>query len=99
MGPRSTRAELYALEGNIPAALSDAQQALRLAQLQQGGIPYSNRVGLVWLSLGKVLAKNGNTLQAMDASHSAVDHLSHTVDEGQPALREARQWLASTATR
>ena len=99
MGPRSTRAELYALEGNIPAAESEARQALQLAQLQQGGIPYSNRVGLVWLSFGKVLAKKGDTGQARAAFQSAVDHLSHTVDEGQPALREARQWLASAAIR
>jgi hypothetical protein len=99
MGPRSTRAELYALEGNIGAAESDARRALELAQVQQGGIAYSNRVGTVWLSFGKVLAKKGDSAGAREAFRTSVEHLSHTVDEGQPTLREARQLLTSVAAK
>ncbi len=99
MGARATRAELYALEGNFSAAEADARHALQLAQEQQGGVPYSNRVGVVWLSFGKVLAKQGDATQARKAFETSVAHLSHTVDERQWALREARQLLASTAAR
>jgi len=99
MGTRTIRAELYAFEGNFPAAEADARRALQLTQEQQGGVPYSNRVGLAWLSLGKVLARKGDARQAKAAFENSVAHLSHTVDEGQPALRDARQLLASAAAR
>jgi serine/threonine protein kinase len=90
------RAELYAAEGNVAAAESDARQALQLTREQQGGVPYSDRVGSAWLTLGKVLARKGDETQALVAFEAAVANLSHTVDEQHPLLREARRLAAST---
>jgi len=57
----------------------------------QGGIQYSNRTGVAWLTLGQVLQKRGATAEARDAIHNAVTHLSNTVDPTYPKLVEARR--------
>jgi cytochrome c-type biogenesis protein CcmH/NrfG len=64
---------------------------LSLAENAQGGVAYSNRTGLSWLVLGRVLAKKGDTDGARQALRSALEHLSNTVDPGHPMLLLARQ--------
>jgi serine/threonine-protein kinase len=85
------RAELNLKEGRLAQAEADARKALALAQDAQGGVPHSNRSGLAWLVLGKVLAKKGDTLGARQALLAAIDHLSNTVDPDHPLLLLARQ--------
>jgi tetratricopeptide (TPR) repeat protein len=85
------RAELNLRENQTAAAEADARRALKFAQGAQGGVPYSNRTGLAWLTLGSVLAKEGNTAEAAKAFRAAVDNLSHTVDADHPKLLRARQ--------
>jgi len=85
------RAELNLREGKLTAAEADARQALSIAQNAQGGIPYSNRTGLAWLMLGRVLAAQGETDRAHHAFESAISHLSKTVDAQHPMLKLARE--------
>jgi serine/threonine-protein kinase len=85
------RAELNLNEGRLAEAEADARRALSLAQNAQGGVAYSNRTGLSWLALGRVLAKKGDTAGSQQALRSALEHLSNTVDPDHPMLLLARQ--------
>jgi hypothetical protein len=64
---------------------------LSLAQNAQGGVAYSNRTGLSWLILGRVLAKKGDTAGSRQALRSALEHLANTVDANHPMLLLAHQ--------
>jgi tetratricopeptide (TPR) repeat protein len=85
------RAELNLEEGRLAEAEADARRALLLAQNAQGGVVYSNRTGLSWLVLGRVLAKKGDTAGSQQALRAALEHLSNTVDADHPMLLLARQ--------
>jgi tetratricopeptide (TPR) repeat protein len=85
------RAKLNLNEGRLAEAEADARKALALAQGTQGGVPYSNRTGLAWLVLGRVLAKKGDKAGSQQALRSALEHLSNTVDADHPKLLLARQ--------
>jgi tetratricopeptide (TPR) repeat protein len=85
------RAEINLSEGRLTEAEADARKALALAQDAQGGVPHSNRTGLSWLVLGRVLAKKGDTAGSRQALLAAIDHLSNTVDPDHPLLLLARQ--------
>jgi tetratricopeptide (TPR) repeat protein len=87
------RAELNLNEGRLEEAEADARKALSLAQSAQAGMPHSNRTGLSWLVLGRVLAKKGDSVGSRQALLAAVEHLSDTVDPEQPQLLLARQLL------
>jgi len=75
----------------LAQAEADARKALALAQDAQGGVPHSNRTGLSWLVLGRVLAKKGDTVGSRQALLAAIDHLSNTVDPDHPLLLLAQQ--------
>jgi len=85
------RAELNLQENQLVAAEADARRSLTLAEAAQGGVPYSNRTGLVWLTMGNILARKGAAAEASKAYHAAVEHLSHTVDATHPKLLLAQQ--------
>jgi eukaryotic-like serine/threonine-protein kinase len=87
------RAELNLNEGRLEEAEADARKALSLAQGAQAGAPHSNRTGLSWLVLGRVLAKKGDTVGSRQALLAAVEHLSDTVDPDHPQLLLARHLL------
>jgi eukaryotic-like serine/threonine-protein kinase len=87
----AARAELSLDEGRLPDAESDARQALALAERAQGGVPHSNRTGLSWLILGRVLAREGDNRGSQQALDAAVDNLANTVDADHPMLLLARQ--------
>jgi len=89
------RAELNLENDQLSNALDDAHQALALGRELQGGKPYSNRTGLAYFALAKILEKQGNVSEAKSALESAVWHLSNTVDPSHPALLQARQLLSS----
>jgi len=89
------RAKVNYLDDNLEQAESDAKQALRLAQSQQGNEPYSNRTGLAWLVLAEVLQKSGRPQDARGALKEAIAHLENTVDAVHPALQRARQLQVS----
>ncbi len=79
------------------AAEAPARRALSIAESLQGGVPFSNRTGLSWLMLGRVLQKLGDATHAHQAFESAVTHLSNTVDAEHPSMIRARE-LASAGT-
>jgi serine/threonine protein kinase len=85
------RAELNLKEGRLTEAEADARKALSLAQNAQNGVPYSNRTGLSWLVLGRVLAMKGDVAGSQEAFRAALEHLSNTVDADHPLLLLARQ--------
>ena len=78
------------------AAAKDAQSALQAAINMQSGFQYSNMTGLAWLMLGRAQQKLGDATQAYKAFDAAARHLSDTVDDGHPALVDARRLLAIT---
>jgi len=85
------RAEVNLNGNELDAAQADAKLALSLAQSSQGAVPFSNRTGLAWLMLGRVMSKRGNEAGAMRAFQAAIDNLSNTVDADHPQLLLARQ--------
>jgi tetratricopeptide (TPR) repeat protein len=85
------RAQLNLNEGRLAQAEADARRALLLARNAQGGVPYSNRTGLSWLVLGRVLAKKGDAAGSQQALRAALENLSNTVDADHPMLLLARQ--------
>jgi tetratricopeptide (TPR) repeat protein len=85
------RSDVNLTDNKLEAARADAQQALSLAQAAQGTTPFSNRTGLAWLMLGRVLAKQGDAAKAAAAFQAAIDNLSNTVDADHPRLLLARQ--------
>jgi len=85
------RAELNLKEGRLAEAEADARRALSLAQNAQGGVPHSNRTGVSWLVLGRVLATKGDVAGSQEALRAALEHLSNTVDADHPLLLLARQ--------
>jgi tetratricopeptide (TPR) repeat protein len=89
------RAELNLNEGRLDEAEADARRALSLAQSAQAGVPHSNRTGLSWLVLGRVLAKRGDAVGSRQALLAAIEHLSQTVDPDHPQLLLARQLVRS----
>ena len=56
-------------------------------------MPHSNRTGLSWLVLGRVLAKKGDSVGSRQALLAAIEHLSDTVDPDHPQLLRARHAL------
>ena len=89
------RAEVNLDDGLLNEAAADAREALAISEAQQGGEPYSNRTGLAWLMLGRVLVRQGSTAEATKALRAAISHLSNTVDPAHPAFQQAQQILAS----
>ena len=87
------RAEVNLEEGRLQEAATDAREALSITQAQQGGEPYSNRTGLAWLMLGRILAREGSTAEAAKAVRTALAHLQNTVDPMHPAMRQAHDLL------
>jgi serine/threonine protein kinase len=85
------RAELNLAQGRLAEAEADARRALALARDAQGGVMYSNRTGLAWLVLGRVLAKKGDTTGARQALLAAIENLANTVDAEHPGLLLARR--------
>ena len=85
------RAELNLKQGRLAEAEADARKALSLAQDAQGGVTHSNRTGVSWLVLGRVLAMKGDSAGSRQAFRQALEHLSNTVDADHPMLLLARQ--------
>jgi len=85
------RAEVNLSENKFEAAEADARRALTLAQNAQGGVPYSNRTGLAWITVGYVLAGEGHAVEARKAYRAAIENLSHTVEPSHPKLLLAQQ--------
>ncbi len=93
---RLGKADTELLLGRIDSSTADAREALKTAVLLQGGVPYSHRTGLAWLTLGRALQRAGDSVQAHAAFESAIRHLSNTVVADHPALVEARRLLANS---
>ena len=81
--------------GDATAAANDARLALKTASAMQGNLPYSIYTGLAWLALGRAQLQLGHDADARQALENAAAHLSNTVDDGHPALVEARDLLSS----
>jgi tetratricopeptide (TPR) repeat protein len=85
------RSDINLTDNKLDAARADAKVALSFAQAAQGTTPFSNRTGLAWLMLGRVLAKQGDAPEAAAAYQAAINNLSNTVDADHPKLLLARQ--------
>jgi eukaryotic-like serine/threonine-protein kinase len=66
-----------------------AQTALDEAQALQGGIRYSNRTGLSYLSLAEARFAEGKADEARQALSSALEHLNEALGLEHPATRRA----------
>jgi eukaryotic-like serine/threonine-protein kinase len=87
------RAELNLNESRLAEAEADARRALALAQSAQAGVAHSNRTGLSWLVLARVLARKADSVGSRQALLAAIEHLSDTVDPDHPQLLLARRLL------
>jgi tetratricopeptide (TPR) repeat protein len=89
-------AELELAAGNPAAALRESRDALQAAVSLQGGLPYSCRTGLAWLTIGRALEQLGDSVLARKALETAIAHLSNTVDANHPALLQAQRLLSAS---
>jgi serine/threonine-protein kinase len=91
------RAEGSLMLGQLDSAMSDVQEALEFARKMQGNKPNSYSVGIALLMKGRVLLAKDDRTGAHRDFMAAVEHLSHTVDEGQQSLVAARDWLQKSS--
>src|SRR5262249_17323806 len=83
-------AELQLRTGDAQGAAESARRALERSVAMQGGLPYSSNPGHSYLKLARALQDLGKPQEARIALASAIDNLSHTVDEEHPLLVQAR---------
>ena len=83
-------AELQLRAGDAKGAAESARRTLTRSLTMQGGLPYSSNTGHSYLKLARALQQLGESEKARAAFASAIDHLSHTVDEEHPLLVQAR---------
>jgi tetratricopeptide (TPR) repeat protein len=83
-------AELQLRTGDARGAAESARRTLARSMTMQGGLPYSSNTGHSYLKLARALQQLGEPEKARAAFASAIDHLSHTVDEEHPLLVQAR---------
>ena len=83
-------AELQLRSGDAKGAAESARRTLARSMALQGGLPYSSNTGHSYLKLARALQQLGESEKARVAFASAIDHLSHTVDEEHPRLVPAR---------
>jgi TolA-binding protein len=83
-------AELQLRSGDAEGAAESARRTLARSMALQGGLPYSSNTGHSYLKLARALQQLGESEKARVAFASAIDHLSHTVDEEHPLLVQAR---------
>jgi tetratricopeptide (TPR) repeat protein len=87
---------LVALElstGEIAEAAQYAQAALDLAERLRPDVPHSAWVGLSQLALARVHLARGETAPARQSFTDAAAHMTPTLGEAHPAVRETRAWL------
>jgi serine/threonine-protein kinase len=84
-------AELQLRTNDAKGAEESARRTLARSIAMQGGLPYSTNTGHSYLKLARALQQLGEPEQARAALASAIDHLSHTVDEEHPLLVQARE--------
>jgi hypothetical protein len=80
--------------GDAAAAVQQARAALSTAGVMQGGLPYSFRTGLAWLSLGRAAQQLGDRALARKALQTSIIQLSNTVDANHPALLQATHLIS-----
>ena len=66
-----------------------AQSALEEAQALQGGIRYSNRTGMSYLSLAEARLAQGKVDEGRQALKSALEHLQEALGPDHPATKRA----------
>jgi eukaryotic-like serine/threonine-protein kinase len=87
---------LVALElstGQSAEAEPYARAALELGERLRADVPHSAWVGLSQLALAKVHLSRGETAPARHSFADAAAHMTPTLGEAHPAVREARAWL------
>jgi eukaryotic-like serine/threonine-protein kinase len=92
------RAEVALLDNQLELGLADAQDALQMSTLLQGGTMYSANSGRAFIVEGELRARTGNNTAAQAAFAAAVEHLTHTVDASHPALKRAETLALATAS-
>ena len=93
-----SRAEA-ALALSRPAdALTDARDALAIAQRLQGGKPHSDQAGLAWIILGRAELAAGRGAAARSAFEQGVTHLAAATGADSPESLRAKLLLKDAPT-
>jgi tetratricopeptide (TPR) repeat protein len=82
-------------QGDGPAALRHAEQAVSQARAGQSGVPGSLWLGLALLAQGQVLQQTGAAAQALPLLREAVAELETSVGAAAPATQQAQSLLAA----
>ena len=85
------RADMYLQQGDLDAALSDAQRAVQMARSLQGTMARSSLTGLALMSVARVQERRGEVAQARKAAAEAVTHLTDTLGDEHPETQKARR--------
>jgi serine/threonine-protein kinase len=94
---RRLRASAELAQGDAPAALEDAREAVDADARVRGDRAYSAWVGQSQLVLGQALLAGGQRDAAWRAIDTAVEQLTQTVDRDSPPLAQSRQVLKDLA--
>jgi tetratricopeptide (TPR) repeat protein len=84
------RAESESMLGDRPAALRDAEDALKICQTLQRGWRHSLQTGLSWLLLAQIRRDIGDASGAKEAAVQAAEHLGPMLGEDHRDTQAAR---------
>ena len=93
-----SRAEAALALSRPTDALTDARDALAIAQRLQGGKPHSDQAGLAWLTLGRAELAAGRAAAARSAFEQGVTHLAAATGADSPESLRAKLLLKGTPT-
>jgi eukaryotic-like serine/threonine-protein kinase len=91
---RRLRAETLAQEGDLVAALRDADEAVAMAQALQGGRPQSLRTGQGLLLRARIRQQAGDGVAARADADRATVHLAAMLHDGHPDRQLAARLAA-----
>lgn len=91
------RASIETDAGRLPAAQSDAKQALALLHAAAQPGDFSSFTGYAYLALARALKAQGLIIEAVNAAHQAVEQLAKALGPEHPDTRAARELTGASA--
>ena len=86
------RGDVYLKQGNMTAAIADAERALKVSRALQGDKPYSSLTGQSLLLLARIQDSRGQHLAARTFANEATPQLTETLGAEHPDTRRAQQY-------
>jgi tetratricopeptide (TPR) repeat protein len=90
------RGDVYLKQGNMTAAIADAERALKVSRALQGDKPYSSLAGQSLLLLARIQESRGQHFAAREFANEAMPQLTETLGADHPDTRRALQYATAS---